>query len=451
MVTIEVIKQIHNIWDQFIATDRRVYDTKGNELNNIDNLRIEAIKQLIVFIEQFLSDAIDVYEFKTNIDSFNKRNNLWGFTAMKGQMYFNQLVKYNDQQVDKLTELLKTGIAEPSNLTDALSKIEKLETFCKNAYQQAPDKRKTANPNSAGYFLSYFWQIQDPEKWAILYTSQIRAYQELTIWEEKPTQKETYNFFHQLNEEIRRILESYTKETISNWDIEHIFWEYKGNPNKIEVAASKIKELKQVKGANEAISQESQPAIKASFDLSEYLIPRVAKLIELGNQTGIASSTKGNDFEKLVAEIFKQLDFEVEILGQGTGRNPDAIIRFREESTAFIIDAKAYNNGYSLGTDDRSIKEYIAHYCPKLKKEGCRNIGFIIVSNSFKSNFDSFINTITWNTEIKRFILLTSEALLYLLAFKTKDRLLLSTIIESLVSLGNQIEAKDIIAQFDDI
>lgn len=181
------------------------------------------------------------------------------------------------------------------------------------------------------------------------------------------------------------------------------------------------------------------------------MIPKVTNLVELGSQTGVTSSSKGNEFEKLVAEIFKQLDFEVEKLGQGTGRNPDVIIRFREENTAFIIDAKAYNNGYTLGTDDRAIKEYIAHFCPRLNKEGYKKIGFIIVNNSFKSNFDSFINTVTWNTEIKRFILLTSEALLYLLAFKTKDRLSLSTIIESLVSLGNLIEAKDIIAEFDDI
>ncbi|WP_433811442.1 restriction endonuclease FokI C-terminal domain-containing protein [Flavobacterium johnsoniae] len=163
-----------------------------------------------------------------------------------------------------------------------------------------------------------------------------------------------------------------------------------------------------------------------------------------------SSSSKGNAYEKLVSEIFEQLDFDVEILGQGSGRNPDAIIRHREENTAFLIDAKAYANGYSLGIDDRAIKEYINHYCPKLQIEGYKKIGFIIVSNSFKSNFDSFINEITWNTDIKRFILLSSEALLYLLAYKTKDGIPPATIIDALVSLGNPIESKNIIEEFDD-
>ena len=110
-----------------------------------------------------------------------------------------------------------------------------------------------------------------------------------------------------------------------------------------------------------------------------------------------------------------------------------------------------HTNGYSLGVDDRAIKEYIHYYCPKLQKEGYKKIGFIIVSNSFKSNLNSFINEITWNTDIKRFILLTSEALLYLLAYKTKDKLGLSTIIESIIGFSNPVEAQNIIEEFDDV
>jgi Restriction endonuclease FokI, C terminal len=136
---------------------------------------------------------------------------------------------------------------------------------------------------------------------------------------------------------------------------------------------------------------------------------------------------------------------------QGTGRNPDAIIKSREENTAFIVDAKAYTSGYSLGTDDRAIKEYINHYCPKLQKEGYKKIGFIIVSNSFKTSFDDFINDITWNTDIKRFILIESDALLHLLAYKTKDKFGLSSIIENLLSIGNLVKAQDVIEKFEDI
>ncbi len=443
MIPVDKRKRIETIWDSYINSDQRVLDTKGNELPNIDESRKEAIVQLNEFIKTFTAGESDIYEFKTNVDSFNKRNNLWGFTATKGQMFFNQLVKSSEQNIDKLTALIKSTISKPSNLKDALSKIDQLEKHCLSIFTKAKDKRKVPNPGSVGYFLSYFWQIHDYQSWPIMYTSLTNAFQELEIWEGKSSQREAYEYFFNLNEEIKSILKSYSKKEISNWDAEHAFWKFKGNPNK------PVAKKKEPVVATEL--EETKLRITANFELSDYLIPKVSRLVELGSETEKSSSAKGSEYEKLVAEIFKQLDFEVEVLGQGSGRNPDAIIKLREENTAFLVDAKAYSNGYSLGVDDRAIKEYINFYCPKLQKEGYKKIGFIIVSNSFKSNFDSFINEITWNTDIKRFILLTSEALLFLLAYKTKDRLSLSTMIESIIGFGNPVTSQNIIEEFDDI
>lgn len=443
MINQEKTALIHEIWDDFLNSDMQVLDASGNELRNIDELRNEAIEQLRIIINQFVRDEIDVHEFKTNIDSFNKRNNLWGFTAIKGQMFFNQLVKHSESRINEFTSLLKECIKKPKNLNHAQEKIELLENYCLSIYSKAKDKRKSPKPGSVGYFLSYFWQIQDHESWAIIYTSLIKAFDELGIWEQKPTQKETYTYFYQLNEKIKQVLGDYANKDISNWEAEHAFWNFKGNPRNTKPNEHESKVVE--------VEEENLLSINASFELEEYLIPKVASLVELGESSKKSFQNKGAHYERLVADIFRYLDFEVEALGQGTGRNPDAILRLRDQNTAFIVDAKAYSNGYSLGVDDRAIKEYINYYCPKLQKEGYKKVGFIVVSNSFKSNFDTFINEITWNTDIKRFILLTSEALLYLLAYKTKDRLELPTIIESLVAFGNPVEAKNIIEEFDDV
>lgn len=438
-------QQICLIWDNYIHSNKVVLDTKGHEFQDINKSRSEAIIHLKELIKQFSNDEINIYEFKTNVDSFNKRNNLWGFTATKGQMFFNQLVKNSDNNISQLTDLLKKSISEPKDIDNALTKIGLLEKFCLNLFNKAKDKRKVPNPGSVGYFLSYFWQIHNNEHWPIIYTSLTKAFKELEIWEDKTGQEEIYKYFYKLNNEIKALLEKHTNKTITNWDAEHAFWNFNGNPNK------KTVKKKIVNNKPEEETKETTISIKATFDLFDYLIPKVSKLIELGGDVNKSASAKGSAFEKLVGEIFKQLDFDVTILGQGKGRNPDAIIKFREENTAFVVDAKAYSEGYSLGVDDRAIKEYINHYCPKLQKEGYKKIGFIIVSNSFKSNLDSFINEITWNTDIKRFILLTSEALLYLLAYKTKDKQNLTTLIESLIGFGNPVTAQNIIEEFDDI
>jgi hypothetical protein len=78
--------------------------------------------------------------------------------------------------------------------------------------------------------------------------------------------------------------------------------------------------------------------------------------------------------------------------------------------------------------DERAIKEDIADYCPKLQKDGIKKIGFLIVSNSFKSDISNYINEITWRTEIKRFSLITSEALLHLLGIPPSNHMLPSNI-----------------------
>lgn len=447
MISEDIKKQVISIWDKYIDDNKKILDNKGVEYIDIDSKRIDAIVIIKKIINDFLNNKIDIGEFKTAIDSYNKQNNLWGFTSIKGQMFFNILFKNNDteEQLKKLTKVLKETISEPKDIKDALKKVESLDIFCLKIFSTAKDKRKAPNPGSVCYFLSYFWQIHNYQKWPIMYSSIIISLTDIGLWKEPVSQKEAYNAFFSLNEEIKKILSIHTKNSITNWEAEHSFWKFR------KVTGSPKSGKHKIETTEVLPSTITQPVFKPNFEISDYIIPKVIKLIDLGNQTDKTSASKGSEYEKLVAEIFKQLDFEVEILGQGKGRNPDAIIKFREENTAFIVDAKAYSSGYSLGIDDRAIKEYINHYCPKLQKEGYKKIGFIIVSNSFKSNFDGFINDITWNTDIKRFVLLTSEALLYLLAYKTKEKLTLSVIIESIIGFGNVVSSQNVIEKFADV
>lgn len=448
MITENIQKDIISIWDKYIADNKKTHNTKGKEIEDIDEKRKEAIQGLQLIIDDFLSGNIDIHEFKTDIDSFNKQNNYWGFTSIKGQMFFNLLVKTceSEDQIQKLTALLQQCITEPKDLEDALSKIVKLEKYTKEIFDKAPDKRKAPNPGSVCYFLSYFWQIHNPIKWPVMFSSIIESFTHLGLWEETKTQQQAYRHFFTVNEEIKEVLSKYSRRTITNWEAEHSFWNFKPLNGH---AAKHSKQKGEV--ISPKIDATDQPIYKASFDVFQYVIPAVSNLVELGSTSEKSGSAKGSNFEKVVAEIFKQLDFEVDILGQGTGRNPDAIVKFKQEHTAFIIDAKAYGSGYSLGIDDRAIKEYINHYCPLLRKDGFTKTGFIIVSNSFKTNFESFINEITWNTDIKRFVLMESEALLHLLAYKNKEKLSLSTVIESIISFGNKVTKQDVIQKFDDV
>lgn len=60
------------------------------------------------------------------------------------------------------------------------------------------------------------------------------------------------------------------------------------------------------------------------------------------------------------------------------------------------------------------------------------------------------INDITWTTDVKRFLLLTTEALLYLIAYKTKDKIPLTQIVETLITFDKVITKEMIIEEFED-
>ena len=456
MITEKTTREIQQLWDTYLANNKQVAKINGGYFDDINKKREAAIVELKKYLKDFLLGVSTLREFRATIDGFNKKYNFWGFTAIKGQMFFNLMTRAADNEgnIDKLTHILCKSLPEPQSLEDALSKIELLEKHLSATFVKATDKRKAANPSSISYFLSYFWQIQNHEKWAIQYTSMINAFIELGLWENPRTQKDSYAQFYHLNEEIKTLISTYNKAPVSNWDVEHTFWILKireTSPNLVKKQVVKNSGSDTTLVEKEAIEEQSNLK-EAGFNIYDFIPPITSKLIDQCNEVQIAGSLKGSKYEKTVSEIFKQLGFDVTLLGQGTGREPDLIAKSREDGVAFIIDAKAYTNGYTLSaSDERAIREYISHYCPRLNRDGIKKIVFIIVSNTFREGFQNFINDITWQTDIKRFVLLQSDALLHLLAYKIKDNKSVSDIIDTLVRLEYTIRSQDIIQQFEDV
>src|SRR5882757_1017726 len=95
-------QEITRIWNTYIEANKQVLDTKGRVINDIDVQRATAIEEIKEMMNALFSSKVNISEFKTSLDGYNKRNNLWGFTAAKGQMFFNQLVKANEQNLPKL-------------------------------------------------------------------------------------------------------------------------------------------------------------------------------------------------------------------------------------------------------------------------------------------------------------------------------------------------------------
>ena len=432
-------ESIIKYWDKYIESSREVSDLKGNKYksSDFDSKRIEAIEHLQKLVQSFLDNKEEFQTFKSTLDGYNKRNNLWGFAAMKGQMFFNQLWNSSEDN-NKLKTLISECITKPENIDDACSKIGKLESYVQSLSEKAEDRRKAPKAGSISYFLSYFWQLADYKEYPIIYTSLVNSLIGLELWTDPSNQQEAYRNFYKTMNQVKSILEEHTKETLSHWDIEHCFWLDTTSSSQPSPARPIEKEKEELK---------EHLVSKSIYD---YVPPIIADLVEAGQLKGDTRAVKGVNFEKKVSVLFNILDFEVDQKGQGKGREPDGIITYRKDNTAFIYDAKVRENGYSIGVDDRAIKEYINKHQPRLEDNGYKKVGFIIISSSFKGDPKALIDEITLDTPIKRVALVTCEAMLHLLAHRLKSSISTSEIAKFLLKNG-VLDVNDVQEELEDV
>jgi small ligand-binding sensory domain FIST len=104
---------------------------------------------------------------------------------------------------------------------------------------------------------------------------------------------------------------------------------------------------------------------------------------------------------------------------------PDGRALAPDDNYAILWDAKVRSAPYSLGTDDRAIREYITTQSRELSRR-YRNIYYIIVSSSFADDFDDTIASIKMETDVSEVILLDAEALVAIVDAKLRAPLQLT-------------------------
>lgn len=318
MLTETQKEKVHSIWRDYIQNNRRWFE-ENNQQNDdeLDRKRLEVIPEVFDWLNNYFSGKIPLEEFKTGVDGLNKRNPLWGFSAINGQMFFNMLTKtaINNEQLNELSELLKDLFRVPDSIDEAQRKIGRLESFVIEISRNISDRRRAPKVGSIPYFLSYFWQIQKPSEFPIYYTSMIEGLRENEIWTPTGDLSSDYGEFYHLNFEIQDYLSNKTGQEISLWDIEHMLWyNVKKEPYITQEEESDVIDI--------PISTLPKSFIPPIISI----LPKLAK-----NDPDTALICKQSnksiekEFEERCAILFRILGFETQIYGQGRGRVPDGV------------------------------------------------------------------------------------------------------------------------------
>ena len=408
--------KVIEIWDYYIKNRMKFINASEEYTQEeLDQEREKVIFEAKKLISGYTTGKLSFEEFKTEIDSLNKRNRLWGFKGMNGQMYFNMLTNSSTGAglLDNFKSILKETVVIPNDISEAKRKIESLVKFSDSLANYVSDKRQAPRTGSCNFFITYFWQIQDHHKWPIYYKSMLDALLDTGLWSPSGDLPKDYEEFYQLNYEMKAIISEKTKKECTLWDVEHALWVW-GIRNEVTDETTSEEIIEAQYPASELPTSFIPPVVS--------ILPLLAKndpqMIEACQKTGISVEKA---FEEKISVLFKMLGYKVESMGQGYGRVPDGVAVCSEFHYALIYDAKVRTNGYTVGTDDRAIKEYIFYETDRLKRQGIRNIYFLIISSTFNGDFDDVIRSIKMDTEVRELIFVEAAALLTLLEQKLRN------------------------------
>jgi len=392
-----------------------------------DSERVKVIEsQIKPLLSEYLNGSIPLSDFKSRIDSINKRHSLWGFRGIKGQMFFNLVVNVSDD-INECDQELKVALASPDNVQIASSRIKTFGSYVKRVGEQWVEAGNTRHGcpkvGSIPFFLSYFWQIQNRDVWPVYYTNSVQTMSDLNLWQESGELAEDYVTYKQIHEELAEIFSKASGKHFGLYEVEHVFW-YKGRMS-----------LENIKGDGEVGSKTEGRAATASTITVQAgllpdsfvpavieILPKMARYDEVLTSTAKRSGTTlARAFEKSIDAAFTMLGYETKLLGQGQGRVPDGLAVDLDNSYAIIWDAKARSDRYSMGTDDRTIREYIVTQSRELKrKRGLRNVYYLIISSEFADDFDDPVRSLKMETDISEVILVQADALVAMVDAKLR-------------------------------
>ena len=177
-----------------------------SSLTRTESILIE--NELKPLLADYLAGKIALAEFKSKVDGVNKRNELWGFKGIKGQMFFNMVVNVADD-AEECDQELKSALAVPPNEQIASSRIKTFLSYIKRLGEQWVSGGNTRygvpKMGSVPFFLSYFWQIQDREVWPVYYTNAVQTMTDLNIWQPTEDIADDYLTFKRIQEALVKL------------------------------------------------------------------------------------------------------------------------------------------------------------------------------------------------------------------------------------------------------
>ena len=391
------------------------------EYADFDIKREQALPKLKDSLLRFLNKKIGLLEFKVQSETLCRDHPYWGFKNFSGQMQLNQYA--NNVASENREQILRDALGLPKTREEVRTKINALSEFLSNLKSIVETPKSIPRVGQA-FLLSYFWELQEPERWPVYYGSTKRVLIELGFdLDSQETAGDKYLAYVDAVESVKGYFVDEKKFDGKHpaWFVEHVLWKHFSD-------AKELGNEQEIIVIDKRTTEEKFQSIGSDF--SSWVpsivgdLPLLAQNIETdwSRERGVKPEKA---FETKLRYAFTLLGYEVVELGQGTGREPDGYaVTFGVPSGdyAILYDAKAREKAYSIGTDDRNIFEYIQKYQNDLRRKRISKMSFVVVSSEFVSNetTEATIRDLYQKLRVP-VILLRASDLMFLIETKLKN------------------------------
>ena len=132
-----------------------------NDRKNAHELRDQRRPILNEILSNFLEGQTSLTEFHKQVTAESFSHNAWRFTGLQGLLFFNQLVRVQEQE--DLVQVLRRTLKAPTDISDAKKKIGEFASFVARSRDAAKKKLGAPQVGRSLFFLSFFWEKQNPD------------------------------------------------------------------------------------------------------------------------------------------------------------------------------------------------------------------------------------------------------------------------------------------------
>ncbi len=187
-----------------------------------DQLRRQAIDDsLRPLVMSFLSESVDLADFKTRVLGLNQRHDHWGFDEEGGAGFLEAYVATAPDK-DECVGELREAVAAPTSENGAREKLSRFLSHATRHGAQPGGGEGAPDAEVIPFLLSWSWQVQDRDTWPVQFGVSIEAMKRLGLFVAAGDSADDYIVFKQTCEELADVFKNRGGRFFGHYEVERV-------------------------------------------------------------------------------------------------------------------------------------------------------------------------------------------------------------------------------------